>query len=317
MVDLTAVIVSWNVRSLLERCLRSVVRRVALPGAGTSETLCAEVIVVDNGSTDDSPEMVRNAFPSVRVVANPENRGFAAANNQAIVSAQGRYVLLLNPDTEVIGDALRAMVAYADAHRDVGVVGPQLLFTDGSVQPSRYRFPTLATAVFESTWIQSCAPKRVLDRYYMRDERDDATHDVDWVRGAALMARREAIEQVGLLDEGYFMYSEELDWCRRIRDSGWRVVYLPEAQIIHHEGKSSEQAVAARHANFQTSKVRYFRKFHGKGAAEFLRLFLLGTYIWQTAVEGSKWLIGHKRDLRAQRLRAYRQVLRSRLRSEA
>ena len=110
------------------------------------------------------------------------------------------------------------------------------------------------------------------------------------------------------------MYSEELDWCRRFREAGWRVVYLPAAQIVHHVGKSSEQVVAARHIHFQTSKVRYFRKYHGSPAAEALRLFLLGNYVWQLGLEGAKWLLGHKRTLRAQRIAAYRQVLRSGLR---
>jgi len=259
-------------------------------------------------------EMVRAEFPGVHLIANADNRGFPAANNQGIAVAQGRYVLLLNPDTEVVGDALATMVAFADAHPDVGIVGPQLLNPDGSVQSSRRRFPTLATAFFESTWLQGYAPRRLLERYYVLDRPDDAVQDVDWVTGAAVMARREAIEQVGLLDEGFFMYSEELDWCRRFREAGWRVVYLPAAQIVHHVGKSSEQVVAARHIHFQTSKVRYFRKYHGSLAAEALRLFLLGNYVWQLGLEGAKWLLGHKRTLRAQRIAAYRQVLRSGLR---
>ena len=316
MVDISVVIVSWNVRSLLERCLRSVAARAISPDVETGGAVRTEVIVVDNGSTDGSPEMVRTEFPDVQVRVNAHNRGFAAANNQAIATAQGRYVLLLNPDAEIVGDALQAMMAYADVHRNVAVIGPQLLFPDGTVQPSRYRFPTLATAVLESTWLQPCAPKRVLDRYYVRDVPENTTHDVDWVRGAALMARREAIEQIGLLDEGFFMYSEELDWCRRMRDAGWRIVYLPQAQIIHHEGKSSEQAIADRHVNFETSKVRYFRKHHGNSVAAALRLLLLGTYAWQVTLEAGKWLVGHRRSLRSQRIEAYVQVLRSGLRSD-
>ncbi len=310
MVDLSIVIVSWNVRDLLRQCLRSI------------SPFSSETIVVDNGSTDGSVEMVRAEFPGVRVIANTDNRGFPAANNQGIAVAQGRYVLLLNPDTELVGDALATMVAFADAHLDVGLVGPQLLNPSlhppqwggkrGGVQSSRRRFPTLATAFFESTWLH--APRRLLRRYYVLDRPDDALQDVDWVVGAALMARREAIEQVGLMDEGYFMYSEELDWCRRFREAGWRVVYLPAAQIIHHEGKSSEQVVPARHIHFQTSKVRYFRKYHGPLVAETLRLFLLGNYVWQLGLEGAKWLLGHKRPLRAGRIAAYRQVLRSGLR---
>ena len=160
------------------------------------------------------------------------------------------------------------------------------------------------------------APHHVLGRYHVRDRLDDATQDVDWVTGAALLARQEAIQQVGPMDVGFFMYSEELDWCRRFREAGWRVVYLPAARIIHHVGKSSEQVVAARHIHFQTSKVRYFRKYHGALAAEVLRLFLLGNYVWQLGLEGVKWLVSHKRPMRAQRIAAYRQVLRSKLRSE-
>ena len=306
MVDLSIIIVNWNVRDLLRRCLLSL--------QTGSSSLRVEVIVVDNGSTDGSVEMVRAEFPQVHLIANPDNRGFPAANNQGIKIAQGRYVLLLNPDTEVLGDALATMVGFADDHPDVGVVGPQLVNPDGSVQSSRRRFPTLATAFFESTWLQPYAPRRLLERYYVLDRPDDEVQDVDWVTGAALMARREAIEQVGPMDEGFFMYSEELDWCRRFREAGWRVVYLPMAQIVHHVGKSSEQVLPARHIHFQTSKVRYFRKYHGPLAAEVLRWFLLGNYAWQLGLEAAKWVVGHKRPLRAQRIGAYWQVLRSGLR---
>ncbi|HEC34789.1 MAG TPA: glycosyltransferase family 2 protein [Chloroflexi bacterium] len=306
MIDLSVVIVNWNVRELLRRCLHSI-----LPNLPTCQL---EIIVVDNASTDGSVEMVRAEFPSVHLIANADNRGFPAANNQGIAVAQGCYVLLLNPDTEVVDDALATMVAFADAHPDVGIVGPQLLNPDGSVQSSRRRFPTLATAFFESTWLERCAPHRLLERYYVLDRPDEVVQDVDWVTGAAMMARREVIEQVGPLDEGFFMYSEELDWCRRFRDAGWRVVYLPAAQIVHHVGKSSEQVLPARHIHFQTSKVRYFRKHHGPVAAEALRLFLLGNYAWQLGLEGAKWLLGHRRPLRASRIAAYRQVLRSKLR---
>jgi N-acetylglucosaminyl-diphospho-decaprenol L-rhamnosyltransferase len=305
MVDVSIVIVNWNVRDLLRRCLHSITQY---------PVSSIEVIVVDNASTDGSVDVVRAEFPAVRLVVNSENRGFPGAINQGMSLAQGRYVLLLNPDTELVGDALGTMVAFADEHLDVGVVGPQLLNPDGSVQSSRRRFPTLATAFFESTWLQPYVPRRLLERYYVGDQPDDRVQDVDWLTGAALMARREAIERVEPMDERFFMYSEELDWCRRFREAGWRVVYLPTAQILHHEGKSSEQVLPARHIHFQTSKVRYFRKYHGHVAAEALRLFLLGNYVWQLGLEGAKWLVGHRRSLRAGRVAAYWQVLRSGLR---
>jgi hypothetical protein len=125
----------------------------------------------------------------------------------------------------------------------------------------------LTTALFESTWLQSSAPSGVLGDYYMLDRSDNETLQVDWAVGACLLVRREVIDQVGKLDEGFFMYSEELDWCRRIKGAGWKIVYLPKAQVIHHMGKSSDQVVAQRHIYFQTSKVRYFRKHHGQWAA--------------------------------------------------
>jgi hypothetical protein len=151
----------------------------------------------------------------------------------------------------------------------------------------------------------------VLDRYYAHDLADDGTAEVDWVQGSALMMRREVYAQIGGLDEGYVMYSEELDLCRRAKDAGWRVVYLGSAKIMHHGGKSSEQAVARRHIHFQQSKLRYFRKYHGAFIAHGLRVFLLASYGLQLAQEWLKGALGHKRALRRERVRAYWQVLRS------
>ena len=318
MVDLSVIIVSWNVRELLQRCLQALVpsSKFQVPCSPLNNlergTWNLELIVVDNASSDGSAAMVRQHFPQVRLIANNSNLGFTHANNQGLAASQGRYVLLLNPDTEVVGDAVATLLAFLEAHPDVGVVGPQLRFPDGSIQPSRRRFPTLATAFVESTVLQPLfAGSSLLRRYYVADQPDDVTQDVDWLVGACLLVRREAIEQAGPLDEGFFMYSEELDWCRRLKQAGWRIVYLPAAQVIHYEGKSSEQNLAARDIRFHSSKVRYFRKHHGAWSAELLRLFLLGTFVWQLAVESLKWLVGHKRPLRASRVKAYLEVLRS------
>ncbi|MCA9934310.1 MAG: glycosyltransferase family 2 protein, partial [Anaerolineales bacterium] len=237
--DLSIIIVNWNVRELLRACLQSIER-----GRGA---LDVEVIVVDSASSDDSVAMLQTDFPWVRLIACEENVGFPKGNNLGLAAANGRYLYLLNPDTEIVGDALSVMVGYMVQHPDVGVVGAQLLYADGRIQSSRRRFPTVMTGLFESTWLQPLAPRKLLRDYYAEDLPDDQTADVDWVMGASMLARREVVEQVGGMDEAYFMYSEELDWCRRIKDAGWRVVYLPQAQVIHHEGKSSEQAVTARH----------------------------------------------------------------------
>jgi len=309
--ELSVVIVNWNVRDLLRRCLESV---FVHGNAGTDHpSPGTEVIVVDNASTDGSVEMIRTEFPQVTLLTNTANLGFAGGNNQGIAAAQGRYVLLLNADAEVVGDALSVLVQYMDAHSDVGLVGPQLLYPDGRVQSSRRRFPTLATLFLESTWLESLAPRSLLNRYYVLDQPDAALLDVDWVVGAAMLIRRETLQQVGGLDEGFFMYSEELDWCRRIKATGWRVVYQPAARIIHHVGKSSEQAIPDRHINFQRSKIRYTHKYHGHVTAKTLRLYLLGSYAWQMAIELAKGLLGHKRALRRQRVAAYWKVLKSRL----
>jgi GT2 family glycosyltransferase len=309
MVDLLIVILSWNVRDLLRQCLESVAS--GCPLSANHPPLTTEIIVVDNASSDGSVEMVRAEFPAVRLIANQTNRGYTGGNNDGIAAATGRYVMILNPDTRVLNDALAAMVAYADAHPDVGVVGPQLLNPDGSVQSSRRRFPTLMTGLFESTWLQPLAPRDVLRRYYVLDQPDDAIQEVDWLFGACFLVRRTVIQQVGALDEDFFMYSEEMDWCYRIRQAGWKVVYLPEAQVIHYGGKSSDQVAAQRHIYFQTSKVRYFRKHHGALTAGVLRVALLTMYAGQLALEAAKGALGHKRALRRERVRAYWQVLRS------
>jgi hypothetical protein len=306
MIELSIVIVSWNVKDLLEVCLESI---EAARGA-----LRLEVIVVDNGSVDGSPDIVKAKFPWVKLIVNESNIGFPRGNNIGLKRATGQHILLLNPDTEVFRDALQMMNDYLESNLSVGVVGPQLLNSDGTVQSSRRRFPSLAIGAVESTWFQPFVPVTYLDRYYFKDVAESAETDVDWLTGACLMVRREVVEQVGLMDEAYFMYSEELDWCRRIKNDGWRIVYLPRARVMHHVGKSSEQAVTERHINFQRAKLRYFRKYHGRAEAALLRVILVLNYSWQLVIEASKGLLGHKRSLRRQRVQAYWQVIRSGLR---
>jgi N-acetylglucosaminyl-diphospho-decaprenol L-rhamnosyltransferase len=296
---LSIIILSWNVRDLLRKCLSSL--PLEAPGV--------EVIVVDAASVDGSAGMVKAEFPAVRLMAEAENLGYTRGNNLGLRAANGEYLLILNPDTEVVGEALAQMVAYMEAHPQVGVLGPQLIHPDGAVQSTRRRFPTLITAFFESTWLQPLAPRSVLSRYYALDMPEAVAAEVDWVMGAALLVRRKAYVQVGGFDEDFFMYSEEVDWCRRMKTAGWRVAYFPPARIIHHVGRSSEQVPAATHIRFNASKVRYFRKHHGVLAGEVLRWYLLGNFASQLALEGAKWLVGSKRPLRAARLKAYWQVL--------
>lgn len=338
-VDLAIVILNWNVRDLLRQCLRS------LAAARQTTTATIGVVVVDNASTDGSADMAQAEFGWAHLIRAPRNLGFTAGNNLALralgVRPQGGeaprtdemgreiaaaraaiaeaapppYVMLLNPDTEIVGDALAVMLDYMQRHPDVGLLGPRLRYADGSIQPSRRRFPNRRTAFLESTLLQRWRrDDPALRRFYVADRPDDVVQDVDWITGACMLARGAALAEVGLLDEGFFMYSEEVDWGRRFKGAGWRVVYLPTAEVMHYEGRSSEQVVARRHIYFQTSKVRYYQKWDGRPMAETLRLFLLATYVWQWAEESAKWLLGHKRALRRERMRAYVEVLRSRLR---
>lgn len=319
---LSIVIVSWNVVPLLRQCLASIesAPRVArgADGALRLPEGALQLVVVDNASADGTTEMLQREFPWVEVIANDVNLGFTAGNNLGLARSRGRYVLLLNPDTRLTqddnADPLGAMSSYMEAHPRVGVLGPRLVYGDGSPQPSRRRFPTLMMALMESTLLEEWFPgNRWARAYRLADQPDDEVQTVDWVTGAAMWVRREVLEQVGGLDERFFMYSEELDWCRRIKVAGWDVVYLPAATIIHYEGQSSGQVVAARHIHFETSKVLYFRKHHGVWRAELLRAFLLATYVYRLAEESIKGLVGHKRALRRARVAAYRQVLASRL----
>jgi hypothetical protein len=309
-VDLSIIIVSWNVADLLTACLDSIYANH--PPATDSSV---EIIVVDSASHDSTVEMTGARYPDVKLLAQEENVGFSRGNNIGLETAQGRYLFLLNPDTEIIGNAIQQMIDYLDANSDVGIIGPHTLNTDGSTQSTRRRFPSKQLAFFESTWLQPLAPQSLLDDFYVTDVPDHATADVDWVQGSALMARREVYEEIGGLDAGFVMYSEELDWCKRAKDAGWRVVYFGGAQITHHGGKSSEQASAFKHIHFQKSKIRYYRKHHSGGFAKLLRLFLLANYVWQLALESAKSLIGHRRDLRRERIKTYWQVLRSGLKA--
>jgi GT2 family glycosyltransferase len=299
--QLSIIIVNWNVRELLRACL------AALPCE-------AEIIVVDNASTDGSAEMVRRDFSHVRLLANSENRGFTGGNNDGLKVATRPWVLFLNPDTLVQGDALGQLLAYLQSHAAVGVVGPQLRYGDGSLQSSRRRFPTFATALLESTplaWHLPLHRNPWARRYHMADVPASRVQEVDWLVGAALLTRQDVLAEVGWFDEGYFMYSEELDWQRRVKQIGWKIVYLAEAVITHYEGKSSEQASGARHIHFNRSKVRYFRKHHGPRQGEVLRLALLLMYGLEWAVEAAKFALGSERAMRRGRLGAYARLIRS------
>lgn len=314
---LSVAIVSWNVRDLVLRCLASVYG---------SHEVTVDVVLVDNASGDGTVEAVRAAFPNVRVIVNADNRGFPAANNQAfraigVLPAAGddadapacaAYTMILNPDTEVPPDALALLVDALAADPAVAAVGPRLRYPDGRVQPSRFRDPTPLTLLCESTPLAWHWPNNpTARRYHMADVSGDSAHDVAWLNGAALVFRTEALRAAGGFDEGFFLYSEEADLCRRLRDAGWRIRYEPEAEIVHHEGRSSDQVAVARHVHFHRSRLRYCAKHDGRAVAGLVRVGVRIEFAVELLLEALKWMVGHKRALRAGRVRAYWAVIRS------
>ncbi len=270
--------------------------------------------------------MVRREFPEVELLALAENRGFAAAVNAGLralgVAAQVApqpeegWVLLLNADTEPAGSALAEMLACGAAHPEAGVIGPRLISPDGTLQPSMRRFPTPATLFWESTVLEQYFPRNPwARRYRMEDRSADVLQEVDWLVGACLLVRKSAIAVAGPMDEGYFLYFEELEWCQRIRRAGWKVLYLPSACVIHHGGKSSEQVPLQQHLAFQRSKLRYARQTFGPRLATGLRLFLLAMYAWKWAVEACKLALGHRPGVRRERMAVYAALLRDGLKA--
>jgi N-acetylglucosaminyl-diphospho-decaprenol L-rhamnosyltransferase len=295
--DISIVIVSRDTRDLLRACLQST--------RDHADGLLVETIVVDSDSRDGTVAMVRARFPDVIVLEPRENTGFSRGNNLGIKRTHGDAVLLLNPDTELTAGALRAMRDALHADPKVGIVGPLLRYPDGSVQSSRRRFPTLATALVESTVLQEWWPNHpALARYYMDDLPSDRPHDVDWLVGACLLVRREVFADAGLLDERLFLYSEEPEWCWRVRRAGWRVRYVPMAEVWHHEGMSTGQNVALRQRSFAVSKAYLMGALYGPIIGALTRAALVVDQGVHLIREGAKWALGHKRDLRSARVLA-------------
>jgi len=262
--ELSVVIVSWNVRELLKACLRSLLADLE------QASLAAQVWVVDNASTDGTPAMVAEQFPAVHLIASHENRGFAAGNNLALreisnlQSPISRYVWLLNPDTEVRSGATAALLTALEACPRAAVAGATLLYPDGSLQPSAFRFPGLVQLAFDLFHFPPRFYATSLNgRYPRRLYEGTAPFRVDHPLGAAMMVRAEVVAQVGLMDEGFTMYCEEIDWCWRMRRAGWQVLCVPTAHVVHHAGQSTAQAPIPSFVNLWTSRARLYARYHG------------------------------------------------------
>ena len=262
--DLSVVVLSWNTRDLLRRCLR------ALKEDGTR--LRRETIVVENASTDGSGEMVEREFPSVRLLRNARNEGYARGNNQGIAASSGEFVCALNSDASVRPLALDRLVAFLRANPSYAAAAPRLLNPDGSVQPACMRFPRLSTLLFYDTLLDRLFPRnRVIARYYMRDVDPLESRDVEQPPGACLVLRRSALEAVGLFDEGLFLFFNDVDLWRRVWRSGRRIRYLAEAEVVHERGASTakyDRFVVEWHRN----RLAYYRKNYGPVGAGLCRL---------------------------------------------
>lgn len=275
-VVLSVVIVNWNTREVLRACLGSVFAEL--------DTRTAEVFVVDNGSTDGSCKMVCEHFPEVRLIANAQNLGFAAANNQAIRRSSGRYILLLNSDTVVLKDVLTRSVAYMERSEGVGVMGCRVLNTDGSVQMTCSRFPSLLNLILLSSGVFRVSGPRFFGRYQIRDWQRDTEREVDTVTGCYMLVRRAALKNVGLLDESFFFYGEETDWCKRFLKAGWQLRFAPVGEIIHHGSLSSRQCNHRRDVMLTEGLLRFHRKHGGRFAAclawGILAAFCISRYVF-------------------------------------
>jgi GT2 family glycosyltransferase len=273
--DLSVVLVGWNNRSYLEPCLRSLYQ------CGLRRSF--EVVVVDNGSTDGSQQMLKEQFPDVLIVQNHSNVGLSRATNQGIQQAAGRYVLLLNNDTLVNEPSLEAMTKFMESTPSAGAVGGKLLNPDGSFQGAGARFSSLLQEFLIATRLGE-----LLYVGYPSHEIDDRETIVDWLSSACLLVRRVVFSQVGLLDEQYFIYGDETDFQFRLKQAGWNVYYLPQATTIHYGGRSLDRW--RRRKMVYRGKMLFYRKNYGSFAAFTLRLMLGGLTLLKTLLWGIAWL---------------------------
>jgi len=287
--DLSVVIVNWNTAPLLRSCLDTVETEIK------RDRISAEIIVVDNGSTDGSANVVRDEYPGVNLVAMESNIGFARANNLAIERSTGRAILLLNPDTELCPGSLRAMLQHFREHRSTAAVCGRFLNPDGSFQRYYNRFPTFLSALISRTSLRRWSHRFNSSRSYgMLDDDFSAQMQIDQPPAACLMIRREVLDQIGLMDEQFPIFYNDVDLARRIHHAGYAIRYIPEAEIIHHKGASFKPGATAWNAELMLSCSRYFAKHHSRAAAMLLRLAFTAQLAAWTVRNGFRGTFGRK-----------------------
>jgi GT2 family glycosyltransferase len=252
--DVSVIIVNYNTKELLRQALSALYQN--------NSGIHLEVIVFDNASTDDSLAMLQDDFPAIQMIRSSLNLGFAKANNLAIEKTYGRYILLLNPDTIIQNNAIRIAKEFMDKHPEVGICGPKVVLPNGKLDsPCRRSFKTPAIYFFKALGLTALFPKsRCFGKYYLSYLDENQITEVDSVIGAFLMIRRRTLEEIGLLDEGFYMYAEEEDWCFRAKKAGWKVIYNPEATIVHYKAASARQQRGLTIYYWHRSALRFHRK---------------------------------------------------------
>ncbi|HTC65524.1 MAG TPA: glycosyltransferase family 2 protein [Candidatus Acidoferrum sp.] len=252
---LSVVIVSWNTRQLVLDCLNSL--------ENCRLHMAMEVILVDNASADDTVECVRKQFPNTLIIQNSENLGFARANNLGLQASSGEFIALINSDVQVPNGSLEKMVSYMKENRDIGMLGPKMILRDGTTGQSCYRYPTVGRWFTEALSLSTILNKTAgFGDFKMSDFKHDRTMEVDVLTGWFWLVRREAIQQIGLLDTQFFMYGEDIDWPKRFHDGKWKVVFYSEANAIHYCGASSDRAPVRFYVEMNRANLQYFRKHH-------------------------------------------------------
>lgn len=256
--DLSIIIVNYNTKKLTFECIESIYK--------SNMNYQFEIYMVDNNSSDDSVQVIKDNFPKVNVIANKENVGFSRANNQAIQLSKGRYVLLLNSDTIVRETTLDTIIKFMDDYKDVGVTGCKVILPDGTLDKACHRgFPTPDASFYYMTGIAKKFPNNPrFNKYHKSYLNLNEIHEIDCLVGAFMMVRREAIDEVGMLDEEFFMYGEDIDWCYRIKEAGWKVYYYPHVSIVHYKGASSKKKPTKIVYEFHRAMYLFHKKHFAK-----------------------------------------------------
>lgn len=297
--DVSIIIVNWNTKKLLRDCILSIYENTG--------GLNFEIIVVDNGSSDGSAEMVGREFAGVKLIANTENRGFASANNQAIAVAKSKYLLLLNSDTLILSCAIENAVAFADSHKKAAVVGCRVLNPDRTLQPTCFMFPSITNMLLSCSYLYKLFPRsRFFGREKMTWWNRNYDSPVDVVTGCFMLVRRRAVLEVGMMDESFFMYGEETDWCYRFRQAGWEVMFTANCEIIHYGGQSSQNIKGQTLIQLRLSILEFIKKHHGRLKHKIACLFTILFFTVRLPVLLAAGLFGKKHKKYALlKLRAY------------